>query len=214
MIKSDHVFAILAVAGRQRDLVSGAQLQRLKSLAAMGELALRNAEAHAQVEELARTDPLTGLGNRRALEERLHHLPRTRFALLALDVDDLKKVNDSHGHDAGDQLLASLAAVLAAELRAGDLLARTGGDEFVALLSDCDARGAVELSLRLQRAASLIRFPWGTAGISVGSAAGSSGDAPEEVAKAADLALYAAKQAKAVALAGSRVALADSRGRL
>jgi len=203
--QNDRVVAVLAVAGRQRELVSAAQLQRLKSLAAMGELALRNAEAHAQVEALARTDALTGLGNRRALDDRLHHLPRTRFALLALDVDDLKKVNDTHGHDAGDELLAKLAAVLASELRSGDLLARTGGDEFVALLSDCDARGAVDLGLRLHAAASTIRFAWGETSISVGSAAGAAGEAPEEVAKSADLALYAAKQAKALALAGSRV---------
>jgi diguanylate cyclase (GGDEF)-like protein/PAS domain S-box-containing protein len=212
--QNDRVVAVLAVGGRQRDPVSSAQLQRLKSLAAMGELALRNAKAHAQVAELARTDPLTGVGNRRALEDRLRQLPRIRFALLALDVDDLKKVNDTHGHDAGDQLLATLAAVLATELRAGDLLARTGGDEFVALLADCDARGAVELGLRLQAAASEIRFAWGTTSISVGSAAGVIGEAAEEVAKAADLALYAAKQTKAVALAGSRGALRDRPDRL
>jgi diguanylate cyclase (GGDEF)-like protein/PAS domain S-box-containing protein len=210
--QNNRVFAVLAVAGRQRDLITGAQLQRLKALATMGELALRNAAAHAQVEELARTDPLTGLGNRRALDDRLRHLPRTRFALLALDVDDLKRVNDTHGHDAGDELLAKLAAVLAAELRAGDLLARTGGDEFVALLSDCDAAGAVELGHRLQRAAARISFAWGSASISVGSAAGAVGETPEEVAKAADRALYAAKEAtKALPLAGSGAALVDQR---
>jgi diguanylate cyclase (GGDEF)-like protein len=215
LTRNSRVFAILAVAGRQHDLVSSAQLQRLKALAAMGELALRNAEAHAQVAELARTDPLTGLGNRRALEDRLRHLPRTRFALLALDVDDLKKVNDAHGHDAGDQLLAKLAAVLAAELRPSDLLARTGGDEFVALITDCDAGGAIELGHRLQRAAAEIRFAWGSASISVGSAAGAVGDAPEEVAKAADLALYAAKdEAKTAAPAGSGAAPVELGGRL
>jgi GGDEF domain-containing protein len=72
---------------------------------------------------------------------------------------------------------------------------------------DCDARGAVELGLRLQRAAARSKFAWGTASISVGSAAGAAGEAPEEVAKAADRALYTAKDAaKALLLAGSRVA--------
>ncbi|HEY8755382.1 MAG TPA: GGDEF domain-containing protein [Candidatus Dormibacteraeota bacterium] len=145
---------------------------------------------------LVRTDPLTGAGNRRALEDRLAHMPRTRFALVAVDVDDLKKVNDAHGHPAGDDLLAKLAAVLAAELRPSDVLVRTGGDEFVALLVDCDARGAVELAKRLQRATTQLRFAWGTPSFSVGSAAGAVGDPPQAVAAAADRALYAAKRVR------------------
>lgn len=198
LTRDNRVFAVLAVAGSQHGLISSAQLQDLKTLATMGELALRNAEAHEQVEQLARTDPLTGVGNRRALDDRLDQLPRGRFALVAIDVDDLKKVNDAHGHDAGDQLLARLAPMMAAELRPSDLLARTGGDEFVALLFDCDAQGAVELSKRLQLTAARLSFPWGTPSISVGSAAGASGDAPAQIAKAADQALYAAKQATKV----------------
>jgi diguanylate cyclase (GGDEF)-like protein/PAS domain S-box-containing protein len=190
------VFAVLTVAGRQHALITTPQLERLRTLAAMGELALSNAEAHRVMAGLVRTDPLTGVGNRRALDDRFAHLPRIRFALVAIDVDDLKKVNDAHGHQAGDDLLAKLAAVLAPELRPSDVLARTGGDEFVALLVDCDAPGAIELGKRLQRATRQVRFAWGTASISLGSAAGAAGDAPEEVAKAADEALYAAKRAR------------------
>jgi diguanylate cyclase (GGDEF)-like protein len=176
----------------------------------MGELALSNAEAHEEVARLALTDPLTGLGNRRALADRLDHLPRTRYALLAIDVDDLKKVNDVHGHQAGDELLAKLARALAAELRPSDLLARMGGDEFVALLADCDAAGAVQFGRRLARTAERVRFAWGTPSISVGSAAGAVGESPEEVARAADQSLYAAKQAKKVRSAGASAALASS----
>jgi diguanylate cyclase (GGDEF)-like protein/PAS domain S-box-containing protein len=210
LTRAGSVVAILAVSGRQEGLVSERQLLRLYTLASMGELALSNAEAHEEVARLALTDPLTGLGNRRALADRLDHLPRTRYALLALDVDDLKKVNDVHGHSAGDELLAKLAAALAAELRPSDLLARMGGDEFVALLADCDAAGAVEFGRRLSRTAGTLRFPWGTPSISVGSAAGAVGDPPEEVARAADDALYAAKQAKKVRSASASAALASS----
>ena len=189
------MFAVLAVAGRQHALISTPQLERLKILAAIGELALSNAESHERVSGMARTDPLTGAGNRRALDDRLAHLPRARFALVAIDVDDLKKVNDAHGHGAGDELLAKLAAALTAELRPSDMLTRTGGDEFVALLVDCDAGGAIELSKRLQRATAQLRFAWGTPSISIVSAAGAAGDPPQEIAKGADLALYAAKRA-------------------
>jgi diguanylate cyclase (GGDEF)-like protein/PAS domain S-box-containing protein len=211
LTRAGSVVAILAVGGRQEQgLVRERQLLRLKTLASMGELALSNAEAHEEVARLARTDPLTGLGNRRALADRLDHLPRTRYALLALDVDDLKKVNDVHGHPAGDELLAKLAGALAAELRPSDLLARMGGDEFVALLADCDAAGAVEFGKRLSRTAARLSFPWGTPSISVGSAAGGVGDPPEDVSRAADEALYAAKQDKKVRSASASAALAAS----
>jgi diguanylate cyclase (GGDEF)-like protein len=195
LLTGHRVFAVLTVAGRQHGLIAPSQLERLKTLASIGGLALSNAEAHEMVAGLARTDPLTGVGNRRALDDRLAHLPRTRFALVAVDVDDLKKVNDGHGHEAGDELLVKLSTVLSAELRPSDMLARTGGDEFVALLVDCDARGAVELGKRLQAATSRLRFAWGAPSISVGSAAGAAGDAPEQIAKIADIALYAAKRA-------------------
>jgi diguanylate cyclase (GGDEF)-like protein len=194
LTRNHEVFAVLSVAGRQHALITSPQLERLKTLAAIGELALSNAEAHELLAGLVRTDPLTGAGNRRALDERLASMPRTRFALVAIDVDDLKKVNDAHGHHAGDELLIKVAAALAAELRPSDVLARTGGDEFVALLVDCDAHGAVELGKRLQRATTQLRLAWGTPSISVGSAAGAAGDAPQAVAEAADLALYSAKR--------------------
>jgi diguanylate cyclase (GGDEF)-like protein len=194
LIRNHRVFAVLAVSGRQHALITAPQLERLKTLAAVGELALSNAEAHELLAGLVRTDPLTGVGNRRALDDRLANMPRTRFALVAIDVDDLKKVNDAHGHISGDDLLIKVAAALGAELRPADVLARTGGDEFVALLVDCDAHGAVELGKRLQLATAQLRFAWGTASISVGSAAGAAGDAPQAVAQAADLALYAAKR--------------------
>jgi diguanylate cyclase (GGDEF)-like protein/PAS domain S-box-containing protein len=194
LTRGAHVIAVLAVAGRQHEPITSAQVDRLTTLATIGELALRNAQAHQLSAELARVDPLTGVGNRRALDDRLRHLPRTSFALVAIDVDDLKVVNDTYGHGAGDDLLSRLAHAMAAELRPADILVRTGGDEFVALLIDCDSVGAIELRKRLQRAASALRFSWGAASISVGSAAGGAGDPPAEVATAADLALYAAKR--------------------
>jgi diguanylate cyclase (GGDEF)-like protein len=199
LTRDGTIFAVLSVAGRQHGLVTPSQLQRLKTLAAMGELAINNAQAHERVAALALTDPLTGVGNRRALDERIAQLGRSRFALVAVDVDDLKKVNDAHGHRVGDELLIKVASALAAEVRPSDLLARVGGDEFIVLILDCDAEGAVELSRRLTLAASAVELGYGSPSISVGSAAGAAGATPTDIAGAADAALYAAKNARPLA---------------
>src|SRR5207253_4373248 len=96
--------------------------------------ALSNAEA--------RRDPLTGLANRRAFEERLHEeLARgAPFGLAVLDLDDFKRVNDTHGHEAGDEVLRRVAAVLARGVRADEGVFRIGGEEFAVLVAgDRDA---------------------------------------------------------------------------
>jgi len=188
-----EVYAVLAVSGRQDALVSDAQLVRLKTLASIGELALNNARTHQHVAEMARTDPLTGLANRRALSERMRQLPRTNFAILAMDIDNLKRINDSHGHAAGDDAIARIGQALAREVRPADLVARMGGDEFLALLVDCDSDGARRLSERLDRTVANLAFGWGAASVSVGFAVGIPGDDPEAVAKTADAVLYEAK---------------------
>ena len=194
MIRDDKVIAILSIAGRQNGLISPSILEHLKALAAMGVLALDNAALHDTVGNLARTDPLTGTANRRALAERIGQLPRVPFAFVAIDVDGLKPVNDTHGHGAGDDLLVAVTARMQTELRSADVLARTGGDEFVVLMVGSDAQGATELASRITRAVSKVQLSWGHPSISVGSAAGAPGDDPATVAARADEALLAAKQ--------------------
>jgi diguanylate cyclase (GGDEF)-like protein len=121
-----------------------------------------------QVEELAVTDMLTGLRNRRAWEEELkRELARaTRtghpVSVVLLDVDGLKIMNDTHGHQAGDRLLKEAAAAWSGSLRMGDFLARLGGDEFGLLLSACPPDGA-EKALERLRAATSIPFSAGCA---------------------------------------------------
>src|SRR5918995_1587010 len=90
----------------------------------------RLVEAERVQHHMARVDPLTGLANRRAFDEALDRAFGAPFTVLLVDVDFFKQINDRFGHTAGDRVLRELAAHLSAEVRAGDCLARIGGDEF------------------------------------------------------------------------------------
>lgn len=121
------------------------------------ELARREA-AEAQLAELARTDPLTGLANRRVFEETVEReIRRARrtglpLPLLLIDVDHFKRVNDQYGHAVGDMVLKLLSQILREHLRRpGDLCVRFGGEEFLTLLADTPVEGAVELANRIRR---------------------------------------------------------------
>ena len=110
-------------------------------------------ESEQRLARLALGDPLTGLANRAALLQHLEDLleARTPLALLYLDLDRFKVVNDSLGHSAGDDLLRTVSGRLAGACRDGDLVARLGGDEFVVVAAGLDAEGAVQLADRVQR---------------------------------------------------------------
>jgi diguanylate cyclase (GGDEF)-like protein len=118
-------------------------------------LALDNAHVRARLERQAQTDSLTGLYNHRYFHERLRaELSRASrshdsVALLMLDIDDFKKVNDVYGHGAGDQTLARLASILGAAVRASDVVCRVGGEEFGVIMPSCAAEEAVALAHRL-----------------------------------------------------------------
>jgi two-component system, cell cycle response regulator len=109
---------------------------------------VRQSDGASQLRELADTDSLTGCGNRRALDRRLHdELERARrsgqtVTIVLLDIDDFKRINDTHGHPLGDRVLKELAGVLKKELRTIDFLARYGGEEFVVILPQTAGTGA------------------------------------------------------------------------
>jgi diguanylate cyclase (GGDEF)-like protein len=128
-------------------------VQRFADAAA---LALDNARTRAELEGLARSDPLTGLANRRAFDERLVAELATvsrlgvPVTLLMMDIDDFKRINDTYGHPAGDAALRCFAGVVAETIRAGDVAARLGGEEFAILMPACEAAEAQAVFERLQ----------------------------------------------------------------
>ncbi|MFO0899569.1 MAG: diguanylate cyclase [Pirellulales bacterium] len=142
-----------------------------------------------------RTDPLTGVSNRRALEETLTSMfslferYETPFSLLILDVDKFKEINDTRGHQQGDQTLKSVAAAIDETVRETDVVARFGGDEFVVLMPQTHLDQAALLAERLRAA---VRTH-ADVGISTGVAAALDGDSPRSLLARADEALFAAK---------------------
>jgi diguanylate cyclase (GGDEF)-like protein len=121
-------------------------------------LALDNAQIRARLEHLAQTDSLTGLYNHRYFHERLrselHRAGRAhdRVALLMLDIDDFKRVNDVFGHGEGDHVLQLLAELLTGVARTSDTVCRVGGEEFAVILPSCGAADALGLAARVKRA--------------------------------------------------------------
>ncbi|MBB4200579.1 diguanylate cyclase (GGDEF)-like protein/PAS domain S-box-containing protein [Rhodoblastus sphagnicola] len=180
----------------------GADGQHLASLGVVIDVTERH-EAEARIAHLAHHDGLTGLPNRTLFRERLEaELARAHrgrgFAVLLIDLDRFKDVNDTLGHPVGDALLREVAARLKAELRDTDTLARLGGDEFVIVEADTDEpHNATALA---QRIIAAIERPFDLEGhqVCVGASVGiavapSDGLDPDALVKAADMALYRAK---------------------
>jgi diguanylate cyclase (GGDEF)-like protein len=172
----------------------------------------------AELAHLARHDPLTGLGNRRLLQEDLEvlHARSQRygrgFALAMCDIDRFKAYNDTHGHQAGDEALRTVAATIAGEVRGGDSVYRYGGEEFLLVLPEQSLDTALVAVERVRTAVARLAIPQPAAGpdgmltLSAGIAAFGPAEptTAEELLKRADAALYRAKSA-----GRNRVALAD-----
>lgn len=163
--------------------------------------------AEEQIRQLAYHDSLTNLPNRRLLLDRLDQaLSQARrhqraLALMFLDLDHFKEINDTLGHDVGDELLKQVAARLEDAIRGGDTVSRQGGDEFVVLLADiAQAQDAILVADKILRA---LRLPITvgdhnlriSASIGIASYPADGADDPKELMKKADIALYAAKKA-------------------
>ena len=174
--------------------------RRLQAFAELTAIAVANAETRAELAHLADTDPLTGLANRRAFRERLDgEVMRAQrhghlLTLAIIDIDDFKGINDTYGHLGGDAVLAEIGRRLAATRRAGELVARIGGEEFAWILPEVGAQGGLVAAERARRAIAAISVE-GIEGVtcSVGICDLTTATNVDELLRLADRALYRAK---------------------
>jgi diguanylate cyclase (GGDEF)-like protein/PAS domain S-box-containing protein len=162
-------------------------------------------ELEERLRELATRDALTGVYNRRYLEEvtaqehsRVERGTSAPFALLVVDADHFKEVNDKYGHPTGDDVLAALAQACAGALRRGDVFARIGGEEFAAMLPETDASAAGEVGERLRRAVEALEVSTDHGvflrpTVSIGGAVAKPEESVGSVLDRADKAMYTAK---------------------
>ena len=165
----------------------------------------RERQLHHKLSYFATHDSLTGLINRREFEEQLSAAlratkaqPGRASALLCMDLDQFKVINDTCGHAAGDLLLRQLAEVLQSRVRLNDVLARLGGDEFAVLLADCPEERASEVAEQLREAIAEFKFGWHNQAMQVGVSIGivpvnEKSESVTSLMSAADVACYVAK---------------------
>ncbi len=135
------------------------EVAQLKRAMLLGISLLQNKIGKLKTE--VQTDPLTGLFNRRGLSFALEYFRASKqpLAVIALDIDHFKRVNDTHGHDVGDAVIKLLAQLLRASSRSSDTLCRNGGEEFLILLPEADRSTAVDIAERLRTSVETANFP-------------------------------------------------------
>lgn len=186
---------------------SGLDTRLLEQLAIKVSLCLSNVTAHEKLRTLAFRDPLTGLLNRRALDKAINReFSRAKryqrpLSVVFMDLNHFKKINDTHGHETGDVVLAHVASILMQEKRESDIIARYAGDEFVVALGDTTFAEADHF---MQRISALMHHPLRVADVMVpvsfsygiASTQTDSFKTANDLIKAADIDLYASKQSE------------------
>jgi diguanylate cyclase (GGDEF)-like protein len=150
---------------REPSALRSSELALMRTMANQAATALENARLMRELRDAAETDLVTGVYSHRHLQDRLRqetaraarsHDP---LSVVMVDLDDFKLVNDAHGHQAGDRVLRAIAGCLRASVRAGDVVARYGGDEFVVLMPDTAEREAQAVARRAAEAVAALRHP-------------------------------------------------------
>ena len=202
LIAKGEAIGSLIVASRHPNAYSQRHIKLLEQIASQVAMPVENAQLYAKAEEKARIDELTGLLNRRSLDEMLaseigrHSRYGGVFSLIILDLDSFKAFNDNYGHLAGDKLLRQVGSIIKGAIRGADQAFRHGGDEFAVLLPQTAIDAANYVSERVRRHVALkakagnIRI---TASLGVATWP-ADGIGPNEIIAAADAALYHAKR--------------------
>jgi diguanylate cyclase (GGDEF)-like protein len=194
----------IVLSRRDREPWSDAERRLLRGGASETANALARADSHREAEALAATDPLTGLPNRRYFDEFCSLLARRRrsgdaVAVLMIDIDKFKVLNDTYGHPVGDEVLKAVAGAIVASVRDHDVPARVGGEEFAVLLRNPGPEVALEVGERVRESVhaldlSAMRVPSVSVSVGVANALGPEEPMPELVGRA-DHALLRAKRA-------------------
>jgi diguanylate cyclase (GGDEF)-like protein len=198
------VVGALTVGSREANLFSPQQQKVLELIATTLATKLDLARSHEKLRDLATHDGLTSLALRRVFDERIESMlqraERTegRMALMLMDIDHFKRLNDNYGHTFGDEVLRQVAAVIGRAVRKVDLAARYGGEEFAVLLEDANEEGAVQLAERIRRDVEALVFDSEGRPVNVTLSLGIAafprdGGMPKELTDNADKALYKAK---------------------
>jgi diguanylate cyclase (GGDEF)-like protein len=203
----DRRLGVLDCSRTGMDRFSSRDLEAAALFGQTAAAAWRNAELYRELSERAITDPLTGLLNSRWLREvGGREIAQTRrsgqsLAVLLLDLDKFKQINDSGGHSAGDLVLRRVGAALRGMIRSGDAAVRLGGEEFLLILRDADAAGAERIAVESRARLAALSLPRSclprvTLTVSTGIAIMPvNGTEIDELVRAADVAMYAAKRA-------------------
>ena len=187
---------------------SDGETKLLRAMANQTASALENARLMRQLRDAAETDLVTGVYSHRHLQDRVRQevaratRGRSPLSVLMVDLDDFKRINDQHGHQAGDRVLRTIAGALRAAVRTGDVVARYGGDEFVVLMPDTDEGEAETVAQRAEAAVGDLRHPMPddsavqvtcSVGLALHPRDGRSG---KELLRAADARMYHSKRAR------------------
>jgi len=194
---------VLALESERLGAFEPDDVQPLESVADICAAAIQNAYHFERARQLAYIDGLTGIFNRRYFESRIsEELARasryqTALAVVMLDIDHFKRLNDEFGHLLGDEVLRQVSAIFTQQLRKPDILCRYGGEEFVILIPETGEQGAVEVAEKLRRVVASWHFPGVPRPVTISGGVAEfpqHGATRDELVAAADAALYAAKQ--------------------
>ncbi len=204
LVSFGQTLGVLVLDSARPGSFSVSDIQSLESVADICATAIQNAHYVERVKHLAYLDGLTGIFNRRYFELRIEEeLERARrfnsgMAVIMVDIDQFKRLNDEFGHLLGDEVLRQVSSVFSQQLRKIDVVCRYGGEEFAILLSQTSQEHALGVAEKLRRMVDSWQFPGVPRSVTISAGVATCpdhGSTREELVKAADAGLYAAKQA-------------------